>query len=137
MNEPTQLRGACLCGAVRYRAGGRILLTACCHCSRCRRESGSAHSVNVFLRVGELEWVAGAELQRHFTLPGTRKARAFCERCGSPVPRREGDDVVVVPAGSLDGGHALSGGVHIHCDSRADWEDGLADDPRHGALPPA
>ena len=46
----TEIEGGCNCGAVRYRLTGKPMVVAVCHCSNCRRQSGSAFSVNVVLR---------------------------------------------------------------------------------------
>ena len=42
------IEGKCLCGNVRYRITGPILNFQYCHCSRCRKFTGSAHAANVF-----------------------------------------------------------------------------------------
>jgi hypothetical protein len=43
------ITGACLCGAVAYAAEGPFPVFQYCHCSRCRRFTGSAHAANVWL----------------------------------------------------------------------------------------
>lgn len=106
-----------------------------CHCSRCRKESGTVHSANLFVRRATLSWVKGAENLSHFKLKGTRKARAFCKNCGSPMPRKEGETVVVIAAGSIDESCKLDPTAHIHYSSRAQWEDELVDIKKFDQLP--
>lgn len=127
--------GECLCGQIRYRVEGRPRAMFLCHCSRCRRETGTAHGANVFFDTAELVWERGEDKLRSFELAGTRKARAFCAVCGSPMPRREGATGVVLPAGSLDVDTSLEPTAHIHVASRASWEDELADLKRYEGLP--
>mgnify|MGYP000342018160 FL=1 len=37
-----RLRGGCMCGAVSYEIADRFLYAMNCHCSKCRRTTGSA-----------------------------------------------------------------------------------------------
>ena len=41
------IEGGCLCGAVRYRSDAEPLMQVVCHCETCRKNSGSAFSMNV------------------------------------------------------------------------------------------
>ncbi len=134
MSDAVTLEGECLCGAVRFAASGPVHAMYLCHCSRCRKETGSAHAANIFLRDATLTWTRGGDSVRRYALPGTRKARSFCTTCGSPVARAAGA-TVIVPAGALDTPLTFAPTAHIFCDSRAPWEDLLPATPRHAALP--
>jgi len=87
--------GGCLCGAVRYSVRGEPLNVGRCHCTDCRKESGSAFSVyaiwprEAFEVTGEL---------------ATYRGRAFCPVCGGRVynPPDEDDEAVEIRLGSLD-----------------------------------
>lgn len=127
----TEYRGECLCGAVRY------VLTAeapkamfLCHCSRCRKETGTIHGANVFFARGTLSWERGGDQLTAFALPGTRKARVFCSTCGSPMPRETEEGRIVLPAGSLDDSSLVTPTAHIFCASGSAWEPAAADAPR-------
>ena len=50
----TTLSGSCLCGAVRYEATGEPKRFVHCHCSRCRKATGTGHASNLFLQPGAL-----------------------------------------------------------------------------------
>lgn len=126
---PVTLEGECLCGAVRYHVVGTPSVMFLCHCSRCRKETGTVHAANIFLSDAGITWSRGEALVRHFALPGTRKTRSFCDTCGSPLPRMAGPRVVV-PAGGVEGALTFAPNAHIFCDSRATWEDQLAAVPR-------
>ncbi|MES2936887.1 MAG: GFA family protein [Pseudomonadota bacterium] len=66
--------GQCLCGQVRVSVRGEPLRTGICHCTDCRRDSGSAFTfyavwpADRFERAGETSEFRG---------------RYFCPRCGS------------------------------------------------------
>jgi hypothetical protein len=38
-------QGACHCGRVRFALDGPPMMSACCHCSLCRRWTGAAYSM--------------------------------------------------------------------------------------------
>ncbi|MGN6304080.1 MAG: GFA family protein, partial [Mesorhizobium sp.] len=40
--SPRRLQGRCFCGAVGYEVNDAFLYAANCHCSQCRRTTGSA-----------------------------------------------------------------------------------------------
>jgi hypothetical protein len=116
------LCGSCLCGAVRYTASGEAQRFYHCHCSRCRKASGTGHASNLFLQ-GRLTWNRGEELVRSFKLPeAERFTNSFCTICGSRMPRFiEKLGMVFIPAGSLDDEPDLRPQARIFLDSRAGW----------------
>jgi hypothetical protein len=66
--------GGCLCGAVRYEVSGQPHQSGLCHCTTCRKLTGSSFS-------------ATANWHSHqFRLTGTLatyERRSFCPTCGS------------------------------------------------------
>ena len=99
-----ELSGSCLCGSVSYAISGDVFAFNHCHCSRCRKATGTGHASNILLRQSVVEWPRGESLLSHYKVPeAERFATAFCSRCGSQMPRVSADgDVAVVPAGTLD-----------------------------------
>lgn len=121
MSEDT-ISGSCLCGAVRYTATGEAKRFYHCHCSRCRKASGTGHASNLFLQ-GTLQWQSGEELVKYFKLPeAERFSNSFCSICGGRVPRFvEAMGMVFIPAGSLDQEPAIKPQARIFVGSRAGW----------------
>lgn len=77
------IEGACLCGKVRYRIHGEIVGFQYCHCSRCRKFTGSAYAANLFVRPPDPAWTEGENSLRTFVLEGEpRFPTAFCAQCG-------------------------------------------------------
>jgi hypothetical protein len=119
----TTLEGSCLCGAVTYAATGEAKRFYHCHCSRCRKATGTGHASNLFLQPGELVWRSGADHVRAFKVPEAQRfTNSFCAICGSRLPRQAaGTDVVVIPAGSLDVEPPIAPQARIFTGSRAAW----------------
>lgn len=118
--------GGCLCGAVRFEIHGTFEHFFLCHCSYCRKDTGSAHAANLFSTQASITWLAGEDRVTHYQLPGTRHAKSFCATCGSALPRRHaGTSSCVVPAGSLESPVTLRPDAHIFVASRADWDHAL------------
>jgi hypothetical protein len=98
-----KLRGACLCQSVRFEAELPFLKFLKCHCSRCRKASGSAFAANAYVLPQAFRWILGQDNVVRFDLPEARSfSTSFCRRCGSPLPHatRSGREIVI-PAGSL------------------------------------
>jgi hypothetical protein len=115
-------RGGCLCGAVRYYAGPLTGPFELCHCTRCRRVTGSAFAAGV--RVGEVRFIAGAETVRHVELPVRESPPAyrhtFCGVCGSPVPDPQVSADQEIAAGGLEQ-LPLTPDRHIFVEHMASW----------------
>jgi hypothetical protein len=116
-------RGSCICGEIAFEVEGPFDLFLNCHCSRCRKATGTAHSCEVIVKAPALRWLRGERSVARFDLPQARSfATAFCRRCGSPMPHvtRRGREVII-PAGSFDEPLGAAPDRHVHWASRADW----------------
>jgi hypothetical protein len=114
--------GSCLCGAVKYEIAGELAPIQLCHCSMCRRASGTAFAANLPVRTADFRIVAGeANVKAYESRPG--KERVFCGECGSPIiSRSQGDpDMVRVRAGTLDDPAPTHVAFHFHVASKASW----------------
>lgn len=129
-------RGSCLCGNVAFQLEGEFTKFYLCHCSRCRKTSGSAHCANLFAPNATLTWLKGADEVTFYHLPETRFARTFCKTCGSMMPTdAKSRQLVVVPAGCLDSDVEVKPHAHICCDSKANWDEGLDEVARLPGMP--
>ncbi len=128
--------GSCLCGDVRFEISGELENFFLCHCKRCRKDTGSAHSANLFSSKATLTWISGLDAIQIYKMPGTRHEKSFCNKCGSALPsvQLEGA-LVVVPAGSLDSAIEIRPSAHICFASRAEWDARLDDIQKFNGLP--
>lgn len=116
------LHGGCLCGRVSYEIDGAIAPIDYCHCSQCRRASGSAFAANATVASAAFRLTSGAELLREFeSSPG--KLRVFCSVCGSTLYAH----YPAVPTelrlrvGTLSSDPVARASGHYHVASRAPW----------------
>ena len=116
------LKGSCLCGSVRFTTTGEAKSFLHCHCSRCRKASGTGHASNLFIN-GTLEWDSGEELVKSYQPPDAERfTNTFCTNCGSRVPRFiEQAGITFIPAGCLDDEPDLGPQARIFTGSRAAW----------------
>jgi ketosteroid isomerase-like protein len=130
------LTGGCLCGTVRFEIDGSIGPITCCHCSRCRRASGSGYTAAAAVDADAFRVIAGAdEVIEYESSPHNR--RAFCSRCGSQLYGRHDDySVVRVRAGGLDDDPGSRVAAHFMMDSKAPWLEGDDDVEEFAEFPP-
>lgn len=128
--------GSCLCGAVRYEVAGEFQSFFLCHCSRCRKGTGSAHGANLFSTTARIVWLSGEDQIRTYRVPDSRHERSFCVACGGAVPgvQMKGR-LLVVPAGGLDSAVSLRPNAHVCVASSADWDSDLNDVARLDGMP--
>jgi len=127
------LNGRCLCGAVRYRVVDEFQYAMICHCTQCRRATGSAFKPFGGIARAKLEVLAGA-----LRLYGDALTHdAHCEICGSLLYSvvSEGQRVHVT-YGTLTDTPTLKPSQHIFVGSKAAWYEILDKLPQHDALPP-
>ena len=134
------IEGGCNCGSIRYRLGGKIMGVAACHCTNCRKQSGSAYSVNMVVKSSDM--TVEGELTRYTdsdTDSGQPVIREFCGKCGSPirsVPEAM-PQIAVVKVGTLDVPEAFAPKVHIWTRSAVPWANIPADAIRFEKGPPS
>lgn len=130
--------GKCLCGAVEVSIQGAISDIIHCHCSLCRKNSGTAYATNGFVNRAEFKVEKGQEWLSAFSFkPG--RTRYFCQCCGSPVYSANDDDKsrIRLRLGILDSDISERPLSHNFVDSKANWEDIAADLPRYTTFEPS
>ena len=116
------LTGSCLCGEIRFEVRGALGPVRYCHCSRCRRMTGSAFSANSRIRAADFALESGRDLVTEYEKdPGV--IRAFCSRCGSPLyARLDADpDALRIRLGTLEDDPELEPEAHVWVGSKAPW----------------
>ncbi|MGX9178244.1 GFA family protein [Mesorhizobium sp. BHbdii] len=114
------LAGKCLCGAVQYAVADEFIYAANCHCSNCRRTTGSAFKP-----------FAGIERERLSLTKGEDNLQIFgeeaghdthCKTCGSLLYSVVRDGAFVhVAMGTLVDEPTIRPTQHIFVGSKAKW----------------
>lgn len=118
------LTGGCLCGTVRYRTLAPERVTYYCHCTDCRRASGSAFHIGVVVREEELEILSGSVKGYNVEADsGNALVRDFCPDCGSQLfmrsPAQKG--LMAVNAGTLDNPNSVTPTASLWTEAKIDW----------------
>jgi hypothetical protein len=120
------IRGSCLCGGVKFEVARIVGPFELCHCTRCRKASGSAFVAGLGIMRKDLRIVHGLDLIRTYEAP-IRQApppyrTCFCGRCGSPLPDTvSSSSWLEIPAGLLDDDPGLRPDKHIYVDVKSTW----------------
>ena len=131
-----EYQGSCLCKGVQFKINGYFESFYLCHCSYCRKDTGSAHAANLFSTSAKLEWIKRETEVSVFQLPETNHAKAFCATCGSALPNLQmGGKLLVVPAGCLDTELKKRPNAHLFISSKAAWDEALEEVKKFERLP--
>ena len=99
-----------------------------CHCSLCRKVSGSSSNSAMIVKADNFNWVSGQNLIGEYSTASGFKSE-FCRNCGSPVPNLTSDSKSYwVPAGLLLEPVNSEVITHVYVDSRATWDTGFLSD---------
>ncbi|ESX82160.1 MULTISPECIES: GFA family protein [unclassified Mesorhizobium] len=114
------LTGKCLCGAVQYAVADAFIYAANCHCSNCRRTTGSAFKPFAGIERDRLSLTRGED---NLMIFGDETGHnAHCKTCGSllySVVR--GGAFVHVAMGTLVDEPTIRPTQHIFVGSKAKW----------------
>lgn len=122
--------GGCLCGAVRFRVTGPLREIIACHCSMCRKATGTFVAATAAADADLA--VTGAQALGWFR-SSDEAERGFCRTCGSNLFwRRPGSGRTSILAGSLDQPTGLTIARHIFVADKGDFYAIGDDAPQHG-----
>lgn len=131
-------KGSCLCEQVIVEINGPIKSIIHCHCSKCRKNSGTAYATNGFVNTEHFSITSGKEnLGSYMTSEG--KYRYFCSTCASPVySSNEADpERIRLRLGILDSDIIERPMSHNFVTSKANWDDLDAQLPRYDEFEPS
>lgn len=129
-----KLRGACYCRHCQYDVTDEFGYAMNCHCSNCRRTTGSAFKPFAGIEREKLTMVSGME---HLLVVGGADASdTHCGECGSLLFSivREGT-FVHVPLGTLLDNPSIRPNMHIFVGSKAPWYEINDDLPQFAEFP--
>lgn len=129
------MHGECLCGRIAFEISGPLPKIYQCHCSLCRKQSGTASNAGMLVANEHFHWLKGeGDIASYVKDTGFRGD--FCPHCGAVVPNPFRDRPFFwVPAGSLNDSEPLEIAVHICARSKASWDTIAPGTPQIDELP--
>lgn len=115
-----KLDGGCLCGKIRYRIDASIIDAGYCHCSLCRRSSGSPAMAWLTIPFAGFTYTRG---QAGVYQSSERNQREHCSSCGTQLVFRQRHDprTIDVTLCSLDDPTAVKPQYHIWVQDKVPW----------------
>lgn len=124
------LLGGCLCGQVEYRVHDAFVYALNCHCSQCRRATGSAFKAFAAIEREKFTVTCGEQDLLIFGQALHHDAR--CGQCGSLLYSlvREGS-FIHLTLGTLTDAPSIKPSAHIFVKSKAPWYTITDELPQH------
>ena len=122
---PETVRGSCLCGGVRFEVDPPFIRAGHCHCSRCRKHSGTFGLTQARVRREDFRLLSGeASIRVYRPAPGAA-VKAFCITCGSSLFGGTWPDgpQVSIRMGAFDDDPRIRPQFHTYVGSRAPWDE--------------
>ncbi len=121
------ITGSCLCGHIKYEYTGEPGPSSYCHCSDCKKVTGSAFIVSVRFETDFFSIITGNSTKSHTKIAdsGNSITRDFCPNCGSPIFTKSPNNPehIWVRAGTLNDSSFIKPAHQSWTDSKVDWAD--------------
>ncbi|MBV1911555.1 MAG: GFA family protein [Kangiellaceae bacterium] len=119
--------GGCACGFVRYQVTSDPLITHCCHCRYCQRQTGSAFVINALLDAIQVKLLTGSvDVIMTPSPSGSGQNIARCPNCRVAVWSNYSmggikELIRFVRVGTLDNPDQFPPDVHIYTSTKQPW----------------
>lgn len=123
---PIANEGGCMCGAIRFVAEGEPLRVGLCHCTTCRRNTGTQFAVFAIYEPEQVRLQGQTAVFRS----SEQGERHFCDRCGAPLFYAEpGERAVHV--GAFDDSERFQPTYELWAKRRVEWLPVMAEVKRY------
>jgi len=113
--------GSCLCGEVQFELSCKAKDLYQCHCSICRKITGSSASTTVVVTGNYFQWLAGEDKAIMYIHTNGRRV-VFCPKCSSSLPDpNPNKSLYSIPAGLLQEHENMEVKAHIFVGHKAHW----------------
>jgi hypothetical protein len=131
------LTGSCLCRKVKIQVPDIFDWVGYCHCSECRKFSGSAFASAAGVDFEDFEITQGEEFVAHYHKSEDTDL-GFCSNCGSSLfSKKLETKIYYILLGILDDPPAQKPASHIFVGSKAPWYEITDDISKFDAMPPS
>jgi hypothetical protein len=132
-----EIKGGCLCGAVRYTAEADPTSATVCHCRDCQKFTGSAFAALV--RVAKEAMTIEGTLKTFSSIGGSGNPilRHFCPECGSSIAEEPGTrpGMIILNVGTFDDPSVAKPGWEIFRRDALPWIEVHGEIPRFAIRP--
>lgn len=116
--------GGCSCNATRYRLTEEPMFTHVCHCSICKRHTGTAFVTHVFLETAYLEVIEGRAVPyAGQTGSGGEHWVHRCPACQTALFSHYAgnNQIALIKGGTLDDPGSVTPGAHLWVEGKVPW----------------
>ena len=118
-----EVKGSCNCRAVQFDVVTQISDVYVCHCSICRKSTGSGGIAVSIVKNDDFSWEEGEEFIVTWQKPNHDWQSNFCKKCGSPLPGKNDEKTIYIPVDLLDSGNDnLVVRHHLFVASKGSWQ---------------
>lgn len=120
-------KGGCACGHVRYEVESNPLITHCCHCRFCQRQTGSAFALNALFDTNKVQVLSGSlEIIETPSPSGRGQTITRCPNCKVAIWSNYymggiKELIRFIRVGTLDNPDQFSPDVHIFTNTKQPW----------------
>ncbi|KAA8649329.1 GFA family protein [Aspergillus tanneri] len=137
--------GGCFCGKIRVQYNGQPITSGLCHCSDCRKLSGTLYTYNFVVKSADLKITGSPKEVAKTSDSGNHIKNYFCSDCGTPLyglrMKSSGvpDEITIVRAGIFDDIGVLNQykpEAEIYINGRVRWIDSVEGADQFIGMPP-
>jgi len=116
--------GGCLCGRVRFESKADPVLAAHCHCTDCRKSSGTGHCTHIVVPDDGFSVTGEVKFYDRPADSGNIVSRGFCPNCGSAVYSTNAamPGVCFPRASALDDLDVITPSMIVYASRAASWD---------------
>ena len=116
-----EIRGGCLCGAIRYHSQTDPAFVIVCHCRDCQKFTGSAFAALVAVPKATLVFQGELKTFTATADSGRPIGRQFCPECGSSICELSASRPELLILNTLDDPATVTPIREIYCDRALPW----------------
>ncbi len=133
-----KISGKCLCGSISYQGEAEPVFMGNCHCTECRKSSGSGHMALMAVPEASIEVVGTASSYELKTDSGAAVTHNFCPNCGSQMFNKNSNmpGVTVLVASTLDDPEIYKPATTVYASRALSWDRPDPNTEKFDEMPP-
>jgi len=125
------MKGSCFCGEVTFEINLDKVEAYHCHCSICRKVTGSKFNTAFTTSADNFKWTGKTDGIKQFQKNDKGFSNYFCTNCGCTVPNRYKGLNFWIPVGLIDDEQHVNVTKHIFVGSKAPYDEISDNLPQH------